>query len=32
MSHYKLKCEMCGGYISEEDYEYSDICPDCLEN
>lgn len=27
----KLNCEMCSGIISREDFEISDICPDCLE-
>jgi len=27
----KYKCEMCNGKISKEDYEFCDICPDCLE-
>ena len=25
------KCEMCGNDITKEDYEFCDICQDCLD-
>ena len=25
------KCEMCGQLMSQGDYDFSDICSDCLE-
>jgi len=25
------ECEICGQEMLNEDYEFSDICPDCLE-
>jgi len=25
------KCEICGNDITKEDYEFCDICPDCLD-
>ncbi len=25
------KCEMCGSIMSQEDYDFCDICGDCLE-
>ena len=27
-----LSCEMCGEVMTRDDYDYCDICPDCLEN
>ena len=26
-----LNCEICGTHMTEEDYNYCDICGDCLE-
>ena len=26
-----MNCEFCGQAMTEEDYNYCDICPDCLE-
>ena len=26
-----LNCEMCNGPISQEDHDFCDICPDCLD-
>ena len=25
-------CEMCNESMTKEDYEWSDICPECLED
>ena len=27
-----LNCEICGMHMTEEDYNYCDICGDCLEH
>ncbi len=33
--HFKVKtlywCEMCGKSVSEEEYDFCDICPDCRD-
>jgi uncharacterized membrane protein YvbJ len=26
-----LNCEICGVHMTEEDYNYCDICGDCLD-
>lgn len=26
-----MNCEFCGQAMKEDDYNYCDICPDCLE-
>ena len=26
-----MGCEMCGHCISQEEYEFCDICPDCRD-
>ena len=28
----ELKCEMCEKQMTEEDHNYCDICPECLED
>ena len=25
------RCEMCGGNMTEEDFDFCDICPDCRD-
>jgi len=27
-----MNCEFCGQAMEEDDYNYCDICPDCLED
>ncbi len=27
-----MKCEFCGDVMEAQDYDFCDICPDCLED
>lgn len=26
-----MRCEMCGQEVSQEEYDFCDICPDCRD-